>query len=145
MISFFFRSNTNCGGNGFSFLFVEGDTLIPCDSYQWRVTATYTDTATSEVLVSSLDSCVYTVLEAPHDGKCTLSYNLTTISSGGSVSVPELSRVTVECSDWKVGCSDGVGGLFYGTYVLNGNGDVFVGNSIESTFDFFGKMIYLNF
>lgn len=126
-------SNQNCGGDHYPFLFLPGNLLQACVQYQWTVTATYSNGETSTS--SNFDTCTYTVLEPPHDGKCTLTSNSSeSIASGESITVPEFSSVTISCFDWKLGCSDSTDSLVYEVYIYDVNGPVYTGSSITSTF-----------
>ena len=125
--------NQNCGGDHYPFLYLPGNLLQSCAQYQWTVTATYSNGETSTT--SDFDTCTYTVLEPPHDGKCTLTSNSSkSIESGESITVPEFSSVTISCFDWKLGCSDSTDSLIYEVYIYDVNGPVYTGSSITSTF-----------
>jgi hypothetical protein len=135
----FNNRNLNCGGNGYGFIYLPGSLLDPCSQYQWTVTATYTNGTSS--MVSSMQTCVYTVLEPPHDGVCILSNGSAHIFSGQSITVTEYSSVRIECFDWKLGCSNSSGSLLYGGYISNRNGEVFTGYSINPEIEVLSMML----
>ena len=42
-------STLNCGGNGTTFLFFPTNTITPCETYQWMVTVTFLNGASSSI------------------------------------------------------------------------------------------------
>lgn len=86
---------------------------------------------------------MFNVLEPPHDGVCILSNGTTHIFPGQSITVAEYSSVTIECSNWKLGCSDSFGPLLYGGYINNHNGNVFTGYSIDPEIEVLSMMMLM--